>query len=68
MSSFNINKFVKGSEEYTDHDLKQEMVVVSETIDETMKKKSKKKEVTAVSNPVPVAASTSMSYIQENNQ
>lgn len=65
--SFNINKFVKGSDDYTDHDLKQEMVVVTETIDETKKKKSKKNEVTVTANPIPqVVASTSMSYIQEN--
>ena len=64
--SFNINKFVKGSEEYSDHELKQEMVVV-ETIDETKKKRTKKKENTAVvaAQPQPMA-STSMSYIQEN--
>lgn len=66
MSSFNINKFVKGSEEYSDHDLKQEMVVVTETIDETKKKKTKKKEVVPSSSSTPVIASTSMSYIQEN--
>ena len=64
--SFNINKFVKGSEEYSDHELKQEMVAVTETIDETKKKKSKKKEVAVTTSNVPVIASTSMSYIQEN--
>ena len=40
--SFNINKFVKGSDDYTDHDLKQEMAVVTETIDETKKKRSRR--------------------------
>lgn len=65
--SFNINKFVKGSEDYSDHDLRQETVVVTETIDESSKKKSKKKEVAVTpSNTIPVVASTSMSYIQEN--
>lgn len=67
MSSFNINKFVKGSEDYSDHELKQEMVAVTETIDETKKKRNTKKNEVAVipTNNVPVA-STSMSYIQEN--
>lgn len=65
--SFNINKFVKGSEDYTDHDLKQEMTVVTETIDETKKKRSKKNEVAPIPNTAtPIVASTSMSYIQEN--
>jgi hypothetical protein len=64
--SFNINKFVKGSNEYTDHDLNQE-VVVTETIDETKQKKSKKKnEVAVVPGTAPIVAATSMSYIQEN--
>lgn len=68
MSSFNINKFVKGSKDYSDHDLKQDMVAVTETIDESKKKKSTKKNEVAVvptTTAVPVAA-TSMSYIQEN--
>lgn len=64
--SFNINKFVKGSDEYSDHDLKQDVVVVTETIDEPKKKKSRKKEVAVVPNTTPIIASTSMSYIQEN--
>lgn len=64
--SFNINKFVKGSEEYSDHDLRQEMVVVSDTNDKPKKKKSKKNEVAVVTNNTPAIASTSMSYIQEN--
>lgn len=66
--SFNINKFVKGSDDYSDHDLKQEMVVVTETIDESKKKRSKKKETGSIPNTsaLPVVASTSMSYIQEN--
>ena len=65
--SFNINKFVKGSNEYTDHDLNQEMVIVTETIDETKKKKSKKKnEGDVVPGTAPIIAATSMSYIQEN--
>ena len=64
--SFNINKFVKGSEEYNEHDLKQDIVPVTETIDESKKKKRKKNEVVPVT-PAPIAtASTSMSYIQEN--
>ena len=65
--SFNINKFVKGSDDYSDHDLQQEMVSVIETVDETKKKKTKKKEVPVVAtNTTPIIASTSMSYIQEN--
>ena len=65
--AFDINKFVKGSDKYHDHALEQEMVVVTETIDETKKKKSKKNEIVPAqsSAPVPVP-STSMSYIQEN--
>lgn len=65
--AFNINKFVKGSDDFHDHALEQEMVVVTETIDETKKKKSKKNEVAPIqSTPnIPVPA-TSMSYIQEN--
>ena len=65
--SFNINKFVKGSDDYSDHDLQKETAVV-ETIDETKKKRTKKKEVTTVApstTTIPIAA-TSMSYIQEN--
>lgn len=63
--SFNINKFVKGSEEFTDHQL--EPVVVVETIDNSKKKKAKKNELTTTQ-PTTVATvpSTSMSYIQEN--
>lgn len=64
--SFNINKFVKGSEDYSNHDLQQEVTVVAETIDETKKKRGRKKETPAVTNTVPVVATTSMSYIQEN--
>lgn len=64
--SFNINKFVKGSDDYSNHDLHQEVTVVTETIDETKKKKSKKKEVPVTTNTVPIVASTSMSYVQEN--
>ena len=42
--SFNINKFVKGSEDYSNHDLHQDATVVTETIDgEPKKKRSKKK-------------------------
>lgn len=65
--SFNINKFVKGSDDYIDHDLHQEITVVTETIDETKKKKrNKKKDIAVVPNNAPIVASTSMSYIQEN--
>lgn len=64
--SFNINKFVKGSEDYSDHDLQQEAVVVTETIDETKKKRKSKKEVAVVQESAPAIASTSMSYIQQN--
>lgn len=65
--SFNINKFVKGSDDYSDHNLYQDMVIVTETVDESKKKrKSKKKEISPVSNTAPAIASTSMSYIQEN--
>ena len=64
--SFNINKFVKGSDDYSEHNLQQEVAVV-ETIDESKKKKNKKKEVPATpTNNMPVIAATSMSYIQEN--
>jgi len=67
--SFNINKFVKDSNEYSNHDLKQEVAVVVETVDETKKKKSKKSDSTEIvksqSNSTIVPA-TSMSYIQEN--
>lgn len=65
--AFNINKFVKGSDDFHDHALEQEMVVVTETIDETKKKKSKKNEVAPIQSApnIPVPA-TSMSYIQEN--
>lgn len=64
--AFNINKFVKGSDDYSDHDLHQETSIVVETIDETKKKKTKKKEVATVTNNTIPLASTSMSYIQEN--
>ena len=65
--SFNINKFVKGSEDYSSHELQQE-VIVTQTIDETKKKKSKKNEIVVTNDTsvAPVVASTSMSYIQEN--
>lgn len=65
--SFNINKFVKGSEDYSSHELQQE-VIVTQTIDETKKKKSKKNEIVVANDTsvAPVVASTSMSYIQEN--
>lgn len=64
--SFNINKFVKGSDDYSDHDLKQEIIVDPEPINQTKKKKNTKKEVAVVPNTVPAVAATSMSYIQEN--
>lgn len=65
--SFNINKFIKGSDDCTDHSLEQNMVVVKETVDTNTKKKREKKstEIMSVQNTAPVA-STSMSYIQEN--
>ena len=62
--SFNINKFVKGSEEFTDHQL--EPVVVVETIDNSKKKKAKKNELTTTQSTTIAVPSTSMSYIQEN--
>ena len=63
--SFNINKFVKGSEEYTEHQL--DPVIVVETIDNSKKKKAtKKNEMTTTQQSVVPMASTSMSYIQEN--
>jgi hypothetical protein len=62
--SFNINKFVKGSEEFTDHQL--EPVVVVETIDNAKKKKTKKNEITTTQPTAIAVPSTSMSYIQEN--
>lgn len=65
--SFNINKFVRGSSDYSDHDLYQDTVIVTKTIDESKnKKKSNKKEISTSSNKTPAIASTSMSYIQEN--
>ena len=65
--SFNINKFVKDSNDYSEHSLEQETALVVKTIDETKKKKSKKNEiaVSGQSNSV-ITPSTSMSYIQEN--
>lgn len=65
--SFNINKFIKGSDDCTDHSLEQNMVVVKETVDTNTKKKREKKstEIVPAQNTMPVA-STSMSYIQEN--
>lgn len=66
--SFNINKFIKSSEDCTDHSLDQNMVVVKETIDNnTAKKKREKKstDIVPAQTAMPVA-STSMSYIQEN--
>ena len=65
--SFNINKFIKGSDDCTDHSLEQNMVVVKETVDTNTKKKREKKstEIMPVQSTTPVA-STSMSYIQEN--
>ena len=66
---FNINKFVKGSSDYSDHELRQEIVPVTETIDETKKKRSsrKKDESVATTSPatIPIPVS-SMSYVQEN--
>lgn len=65
--AFNINKFVKGSDDYHDHALEQEMVVVTETIDNTKKKKNKKNEIIPAQSTAPAPIpSTSMSYIQEN--
>jgi hypothetical protein len=65
---FNINKFVKGSNDYSDHELRQEVVPVTEVIDESKKKKSRKKETTDVATtPAPtIIPVSSMSYIQEN--
>ena len=64
--SFNINKFVKDSNDYSGHKLEQNATVVVETIDESKNKKSKKNEV-ATTKPNTIAVpSTSMSYIQEN--
>ena len=39
--SFNINKFVKDSNDYSDHKLDKSATIVVETIDETKTKKSK---------------------------
>lgn len=66
--AFNINKFVKGSEDYSNHDLQQEAVIVTETIDESKKKKrnNKKNLPETINNTVPAIPSTSMSYVQEN--
>lgn len=64
--SFNINKFVKGSEEYSEHDLK-EVSPVTETVDVSKKKRSsKKKEEIINPNNATIVPATSMSYIQEN--
>lgn len=64
--SFNINKFIKDSNECSDHTLKQETTAVVKTVDETKKKTKKKSETPAVQASTPVVAATSMSYIQEN--
>lgn len=64
--SFNINKFVKDSNDYSGYKLDNNATVVVETIDETKNKKSKKNEVvTAQQDPV-IIPSTSMSFIKEN--
>ena len=69
MSTFNMNKFVNGSPEATDHLIeKVQGEVVESSTDETKKRGRKKKDTTAVavtSGGVPDATS-SMSYIQSN--
>ena len=66
--AFNVNKFIKGSKEYTDHNLHQEMAIIVEPNDETKKRGRKKETKSAPANVVqpPIIPSTSMSYIQEN--
>lgn len=63
---FNVNKFVKGSEDSKNHSLESGMVTVVETtVNPGQKRGRKKKDETAVMAPIP-AAQTSMSYLQEN--
>jgi len=66
MALLNINKFVKGSDDYVDHSLEQNATPVVETIDETKKKRTRKKNEVVPSAPAPVVPQSSMSYIQEN--
>ena len=65
--SFNINKFVKDSNDYTEHKLEKDLTVVAETIDnDASKKKKPKKTEIATTSATTIVPSTSMSYIQEN--
>ena len=69
--SFNINKFVKGSEEYNEYELKQDLSVIPESSDEPKKKRAKKKsgntEIATVDNgSTTIIPSTSISYVQQN--
>lgn len=66
MIGINVNKFSVGSDEYKDHDLKQEIVPVSPAEVIVKKKKAKKATTTTTEvAPAPIPA-TSMSYIQQN--
>ncbi len=68
MIGFNVNNFTAGSDEYKNHELKQEIVNVPSTTESAPKKKKAKRAEVAVqgeSIPAPMAA-TSMSYIQQN--
>jgi hypothetical protein len=61
---FNVNKFVKGDEDAKDHALETEVVSTVDTTAVATTKRRKSKENTEVL--APIAAQTSMSYLQEN--
>ena len=62
---FNVNKFVKGSEDSKSHSLESDMVTVVESTVNPGQKRSRKKKEETIMTPIP-AAQTSMSYLQEN--
>ena len=63
-NGFNVSSFVEGNEEHKDLTITREIAVVETT--PVQRKRSKKKEETAVGEVVIPTPQTSMSYIQEN--
>lgn len=65
---FNIGSFVKGSKDFKDLGVTQEIQVVTNTLPATSSKKksSKTADSEVVQNPATIIPQTSMSYIQEN--